>query len=92
MYFYVCLLCSVCLNITDSQIRISMMEANITDKRSGYTDCMMDGFHCLFECTVTNSSWINGSSVCLEANVTKYSTKIVYSLQQCKYTFCGAYS
>ncbi|XP_044060722.1 adhesion G-protein coupled receptor G5-like [Siniperca chuatsi] len=76
----------VCLNISNGDIDITMTNATIIDDRFSNVKCVVDGSPCFFQCTFSNTTWFSGSSVCLEANVTRGSVKDVYRIEQ--YTTC----
>lgn len=81
--------CSVCLNISDGNIAINMMDpifnmTTIVDKRSGSVNCSANDFPCLFECPFSNVNWFNGSSECFEASVTPPPPAFNISIGQCK--------
>ncbi|XP_037650610.1 adhesion G protein-coupled receptor G3 [Sebastes umbrosus] len=84
----------VCLNISDGNIAINMMDpifnmTTIVDKRSGSVNCSANDFPCLFECTFSNVTWFNGSSECFEASVTP--PPPAYKISMGQYSICHLY-
>lgn len=81
MYLYVCPLCSVCLNISDSSIHISGMGANVANisDTSQKITCLERGMPCYVECMLKNDTWSNGTHVCAEAKVEENDGKRHYN-------------
>ncbi len=77
-------MCLVYVRVSNGSIYTNLEKAAITDDPLTDVTCRMEHYDCLFLCQDTNSSFSIGHNASFKAEVTSYSNKTLYIIEQSK--------